>query len=162
MNTDKTIKEISQDWWYQLGYAKAVELRDKYFPHRPLLTVEERLEIYKAEHPQPTKDNGIIEGLEQAAIDCLKTKYAHLFINGNIINKDRLPSSPNCEAERFKQGAQWHHDTHYKPLLELCEGLKDVIELITTSPEWIKNYGGGAVDIKANAQIQKANKLLNK
>lgn len=31
--------------------------------------------------------------------------------------------------------------------------LAEVLELITTSPEWIKNYGGGAVDKKAKEAL---------
>lgn len=32
--------------------------------------------------------------------------------------------------------------------------LREVLELIITSPEWIKLYGGGAVDKKANEALK--------
>jgi len=32
--------------------------------------------------------------------------------------------------------------------------MRDVLEIIISSPEWIKNYGGGALDKKAKESIR--------
>lgn len=44
------IRDKSLKWWVNLGHEQAWTLREKYFPHRSLLTASERLKIYLAEH----------------------------------------------------------------------------------------------------------------
>lgn len=49
----------------------------------------------------------------------------------------------------------------YEENIKLREGiiaLRLVLDLITTSPEWIKNYGGGAVDKKAATVLKQTEK----
>jgi len=55
---ENELRDKSLKWWVNLGHEQAWTLREKYFPHRPLLTADERLKIYLAEHssPIPVKD----------------------------------------------------------------------------------------------------------
>lgn len=57
---DNELRDKSLKWWVNLGHEQAWKLRDKYFPTRPLLTADERLEIYLSEHKQP-----IVDGLPE-------------------------------------------------------------------------------------------------
>lgn len=47
--TDDELRKKSLQWWVNLGHEIAANLRDKYYPNRPLLTADERLNIYLSE-----------------------------------------------------------------------------------------------------------------
>lgn len=90
--SDET-RDKSLKWWVNLGHEQAWTLREKYFPHRFLLTAGERLKIYLAEH----------EGQQQP-----ETLYIDSINNMGQIKVDKA----DAEIERrFKQdGTKWVKD----------------------------------------------------
>jgi hypothetical protein len=133
MNNEKTLREKSMEWWDEVTESEAAVYRMQYFKTRESLTDEQVDFVYQSEHPATIKDkfqsfdgtndhfaeretikqqtNSVVS-IEDAAYNAIKDKYSHLFIDDRIINPDNLPSLPNCEVERFKQGANWQKEQY--------------------------------------------------
>ncbi len=165
MNTDnKELRHKSQDWWYQLGAAKAQEMRDKYFPEYALLTVEQRQHIYESEHPQQTvmEDKGSIEDAANSHVN--KMDFS-----------DWDYDTPKTEVKKwakndFKSGGEWVRENELKPLEQLCRELKDncaellrfksVMENAADNLQYPDNYLAAIESVKAT--IEKTNEFLKK
>lgn len=84
-------------------------------------------------------------------------------LTGREIEQIYLSEHPTQPEQTIKEETKPKKLTGYsrfKPLqeelLKLREEnklLREALEIIITSPEWIKNYGGGAVDKKAKSAL---------
>ena len=105
--------KFSKHWWNGLNYRTRKELADAYTDNSgsvdaALMMDDETIErIYQSEPPKE-QTKGVIEGLEDAV-------QSYCFNNPDANN--------NIGENSFKGGAEWLHDTHYMPLLDLCREL---------------------------------------
>jgi len=161
-NTNTTTIERAILWWGNLS-AKERELKSVL--HLDMAIDGERdldevciIKIYLAQHPSETTptSNGVIEGLEDAAKRAYKaTPLMNMYSHRNA----------------FKEGAQWHKETHYNPLFELCRELlqttKDMEERMTRGRGILNRKDGesnwGMLNTSIEKEvIEKANNYLNK
>ena len=135
MNIDnKTTRELAIGWFNSKASLEKTRLCDTNTEivgtvrRWETLTGREIELIYLSEHPtQP--EQTIKEETEEAYIDKL-------------------------EREIFKMQSQISkQDIAMEELKEENKLLREALEIIITSPEWIKNYGGGAVDKKAKSAL---------
>jgi len=100
---ENELRDKSLKWWVNLGHEQAWTLREKYFPHRSLLTADERLEIYLAEHssPVPVKDKAVQDNFTEGEWKISGTTRG---LNGLYVGTDKqhiaqvFPSIPEYEA----------------------------------------------------------------
>jgi len=110
---------------------------------------------------------GVIEGLEQAA-----KSHADEYYDENDESESSISEHDKWENRKYNfiDGAKWHHDTHYMPLLELCvelnkalEAAKDCMMEESPSDEILEKHGCdnyGWINLTVNRAIEKANNYL--
>ena len=120
-NTENDLRDKSLYWWTNLPQHKMVDFRNKWFPSKGALTADERLLIYKAEHPQPLKESDIQD-------DEMRRAY-------QIADQQDWESKTGSYAETLKEDtpntgtvtggeglAKWYLiPTSFKPIGELRE-----------------------------------------
>lgn len=164
MNTNNTENKstLPFEWWNDLYINVKTYLYEKYkikfgkdFPLDA--SPADVKNIYQSEHASlpldVVKEEGVVDDLlEGFLITCL-----------DVLDKGNLTIRHNSQAANdFKSVARYNKQLHSKVKVLLEDGakladenaaLKEVLELITTSPEWIKKYGGGEVDKKAKTAL---------
>lgn len=154
METSKTTRELAIGWFNSKASLEKTRLCDTNTEivgtvrRWETLTGREIELIYLSEHPTETetkKEKGK-EG------DILAHENYPFGSTAEIGSRDR--SLYEHKKESFIAG----YNTLAKENKELKEEnklLREALEVIISSPEWIKNYGGGAVDKKAKAALNK-------
>ncbi len=132
MNIDnKTTSELAYEWWENLPEFTKDELNIKYW-------FESIETIYLSEHPTETESKGQepeVDLLVDAAryFDCKKINIPGIYSGSYIDKIDFFVFADRLTKENKE--------------------LREALEIIISSPEWIKNYGGGEVDIKAKQAL---------
>jgi len=152
MNIDnKTTRERAIEWFNSKASLEKTRLCDTNTEivgtvrRWETLTGREIEQIYLSEHPtqpeQTIKEEWQIDkdGVGNLCVWKNKTKIAAVH-NNNYDIANLIASAPRLAKEN-------------KELKEENKLVREALEIIITSPEWIKNYGGGAVDKKAKSAL---------
>ena len=149
-NDNKTTRELAIEWWDKISerakiLSIAVELNiDSKRAYRVWndcqgqITDAKIVEIYQNQHPTETESKGQepeVDLLVDAAryFDCKKINIPGIYSGSYIDKIDFFVFADRLTKENKE--------------------LREALEIIISSPEWIKNYGGGEVDIKAKQAL---------
>ena len=150
-NDNKTTRELAIGWFNSKASLEKTRLCDTNTEivgkvrRWETLTGREIEQIYLSEHPtqpeQTIKEEWQIDkdGVGNLCVWKNKTKIAAVH-NNNYDIANLIASAPRLAKEN-------------KELKEENKLLREALEVIITSPEWIKNYGDGAVDKKAKQAL---------
>ena len=145
MNTDnKTTRELAIGWFNSKASLEKTRLCDTNTEivgtvrRWETLTGREIELIYLSEHPTETESKGQepeVDLLVDAAryFDCKKINIPGIYSGSYIDKIDFFVFADRLTKENKE--------------------LREALEIIISSPEWIKNYGGGEVDIKAKQAL---------
>ena len=139
-NDNKTTRELALKWWNDITHSEKGLYMEGDFKHRhpQSLTGIEIEHIYLSEHPTETESKGQepeVDLLVDAAryFDCKKINIPGIYSGSYIDKIDFFVFADRLTKENKE--------------------LREALEIIISSPEWIKNYGGGEVDIKAKQAL---------
>jgi len=167
MNTDnKTVREKALEWFKNMTDLNAQKYCLKYkhlIGDDRIVTHEIKEAIYLSEHPEETpkeQTKGVIEGLEDAAIKHANECY-------DDVDYTEIATNVNAQWDNrksnFEDGANWHRNTHYMPLLEIFREFLKVSEMyidnVNNYPDF-KMGKGSTITHYFNTVIEKANNYL--
>jgi len=155
MNTNnKTVREKALEWFKNMTDLNAQKYCLKYkhlIGDDRIVTHEIKEAIYLSEHPEETpkeQTKGVIEGLEDAAIKHANECY-------DDVDYTEIATNVNAQWDNrksnFEDGANWHRNTHYMPLLELCGKL---VEMKHSLNDEYANDGDGHFDIWQSSKLR--------
>ena len=113
--------KFSKHWWNGLNYRTRKELADAYTDNSgsvdaALMMDDETIErIYQSEHPKE-QTKGVIEGLDFKRIELIAEQFR--------INEGFTDDANISFCSGFYKGQKWFNDTHYMPLLEELNKMK--------------------------------------